>query len=61
MGDHNDRKNRDRCTWANCVDPDQTAPFGQSDQGLHGLPFRKESAKFQAYPWISKFNVLQIL
>ena len=31
-------------SWANSVDPDQTAPGGafqeQSDQGLHCLPFR---------------------
>ena len=26
---------------ANSVDPDQTAPKGQSDHGLHSLPFCK--------------------
>ena len=28
-----------RSSWANSVDPDQTAPKEQSDQGLHCLPF----------------------
>ena len=25
--------------WTNSVNPDQTAPWEQSDQGLHCLPF----------------------
>ena len=30
----------DGIPWANSVDPDQTAPKEQSDQGLHCLPFQ---------------------
>ena len=30
----------DRQVWANSADLDQTAPRGESDQGLHCLPFR---------------------
>ena len=30
------------CAKANSVDPDQTAPQEQSDQGLHCLPFLKQ-------------------
>ena len=29
----------DKITYANSVDPDQTAPKEQSDQGLHCLQF----------------------
>ena len=29
----------DKHDWANSVDPDQTASEGESDQGLHCLPF----------------------
>ena len=29
----------DKMAYANSVDPDQTAPQEQSDQGLHCLPF----------------------
>ena len=29
----------DKMTYANSTDPDQTAPEGESDQGLHCLPF----------------------
>ena len=36
----NDPKFSDRYAWANSANPDQTAPRGQSDQGLHYLPFR---------------------
>ena len=32
-------KASDKMTDANSVDPDQTAPEEQSDQGLHCLPF----------------------
>ena len=35
----NDAKYLDWQVWANSVDPDQTAPSEQSDQGLHCLPF----------------------
>ena len=35
----NDLKFSERQVWANSVDPDQTAPSKQSDQGLHCLPF----------------------
>ena len=31
----------DRSLLANSVDPDQTAPKEQSDQGLHCLPYMK--------------------
>ena len=31
----------DRHGWANSVDPDQTAPKGQFDLGLHYLPFKE--------------------
>ena len=34
-----DPKFLDRQAWANSVDPDQTAPKEQSDQGLHCLQF----------------------
>ena len=36
----NDPKFSDRQAWANGADPNQTAPKGQSDQGLHCLQFR---------------------
>ena len=35
---HNDPKFSDRYAWANSADPNQIEE--QSDQGLHGLPFR---------------------
>ena len=35
----NDPKFSDRCVCAESVDPAQTPPEEQSDQGLHCLPF----------------------
>ena len=32
-------KTSDKMTYANSVDPDQTAPEGAADQGLHCVPF----------------------
>ena len=37
---HYDPRLLDRQVRTNSVDPDQTAPSEQSDQGLHCLPFR---------------------
>ena len=33
----NDLKFSERLVWTNSADPDQTAPRGESDQGLHYL------------------------
>ena len=39
-GYHNETKFSDRRVWANSEDLDQTAPEGESDQGLYLLLYR---------------------
>ena len=55
-GNHDDPKFSDIYAWANNADPDQTALEGQSDQGLHCLPFRRHRLDSLLYARVTWFK-----